>query len=69
VKQVVQISDGVAVVADTYWHAARALEATDIKWNEGAGKALQLRQYPHRSADSAAKPGAVFKKVGDAMPA
>ena len=33
VKNVVQISDGVAVVADTYWHARKALETVKVSWN------------------------------------
>jgi isoquinoline 1-oxidoreductase subunit beta len=35
VKAVVQISAGVAVVADTYWHARRASELLEIEWDEG----------------------------------
>jgi isoquinoline 1-oxidoreductase beta subunit len=36
VKKVVQVGEtGVAVVADTYWHAKTALEALPVTWEEG----------------------------------
>jgi isoquinoline 1-oxidoreductase beta subunit len=35
VKAVVPISGGVAVVADTYWHARKASELVEIEWGEG----------------------------------
>ena len=65
VKKVVQISDGVAVVADTYWHARKALEAVDVKWNEGPGKALNSAGIQTALEAASAKPGAVFRKQGD----
>ena len=40
VIDVVQISDGVAVVADTFWHAKTAREAVSVQWDEGPGAAL-----------------------------
>jgi isoquinoline 1-oxidoreductase beta subunit len=35
VKAVVLISDGLAVVADTYWHARKASELLEVEWGEG----------------------------------
>ncbi len=35
VIDVVQINDGVAVVANTYWRAYKARQALDVKWDEG----------------------------------
>jgi isoquinoline 1-oxidoreductase subunit beta len=35
VKAVVPISNGIAVVADTYWHALKASELVEIEWGEG----------------------------------
>ncbi|MEY8875831.1 MAG: molybdopterin cofactor-binding domain-containing protein [Leptothrix sp. (in: b-proteobacteria)] len=43
VIDVVQIPDGVAVVADTYWHAKKARETLVVQWDEGAGAALSDR--------------------------
>lgn len=36
VKKVVQISSGVAVVADSFWAAKKGRDALDISWDEGA---------------------------------
>ena len=65
VKHVVQISDGVAVVADTYWHARKALETVNVKWDEGAGKSLSSASIGAGLKAASAKPGALIKKVGD----
>lgn len=40
VQAVVQISDGVAVVADSWWRAKKALETVKVQWDEGAGATL-----------------------------
>jgi isoquinoline 1-oxidoreductase beta subunit len=40
VQAVVQISDGVAVVADTWWRAKKASETVKVEWDEGAGATL-----------------------------
>ena len=65
VKKVVQISDGVAVVADTYWHARKALGAVDIKWDESAVRNVNSSTIAGELRTAAGKPGASFKKVGD----
>jgi isoquinoline 1-oxidoreductase beta subunit len=39
VKAVVEVPNGVAVVADNYWRAKQALDLLPIEWNEGAGAA------------------------------
>ena len=65
VTSVVQISDGVAVLADTYWHARKALETVKIVWNEGAGKALNSAGIDAALKTASAKPGAEFRKLGN----
>ena len=40
VIDVVQIDDGVAVVANSYWRAKKARETLIVKWDEGAGAKL-----------------------------
>jgi len=40
VIDVVQISDGVAVVATSWWQAKKARDLLNIQWDEGAGAAL-----------------------------
>lgn len=65
VKKVVQISDGVAVVADSYWRARKALETVTIKWDEGANSALDSAKIDAGMKAALAKPGAVFHKQGD----
>ena len=67
VRHVVQIADGVAVVADTYWQAKTALAAVDIVWNNGAGAAVSSEGIAAELKAAVGKPGmASFKKVGDA---
>jgi isoquinoline 1-oxidoreductase beta subunit len=65
VKHVVQITDGVAVVADSWWQAKSARDVLDIKWDEGAGRALSTESISAALKAAAAKPGAVIKKLGD----
>ena len=65
VKRVVQITDGVAVVADTYWHARKALDTVTIKWDEGALAGMSSAKVAAGLKAAAAKPGAVFHKTGD----
>lgn len=54
VIDVVQIPDGVAVVADTYWHAKKAREALTVEWDEGPGASLSTASMTEGIRNAAA---------------
>jgi len=66
VKHVVQISNGVAVVADNTWLAAQARNALEIRWDEGANANQSSAAISRLFAGQAQQPGAVARKEGDA---
>jgi isoquinoline 1-oxidoreductase beta subunit len=66
VKQVVQISTGVAVVADNYWSASRGAQALEITWDEGPLAKLTTAEILARYKDLAQKPGKVARNDGNA---
>ncbi len=67
VVDVVQIPDGVAVVANTWWRANMARKALTIVWDEGAGATLNDKTMLEgiRAASKTGKP-LPLKAVGDA---
>lgn len=67
VIDVVQIPDGVAVVADSYWRAVKAREALTLEWEAGpnANLSTQAMFAGTRAALDAGKP-IPLKKQGDA---
>ncbi len=66
VKQVVQISNGVAVVADNTWSAMEGRKALTIQWDEGPRANTSTDSLRKMFADLSTKPGANARKVGDA---
>jgi isoquinoline 1-oxidoreductase beta subunit len=66
VIDVVQIPDGVAVVADTYWHALKARRTLKVEWDEGANAGLNTAAMlaGTKAAAGTGKP-LVLKTVGD----
>jgi isoquinoline 1-oxidoreductase beta subunit len=66
VKQVVQISNGVAVIADNTWTAMEGRRALQVQWDEGPLANLDSAGIRKMMADGTANPGAIARKVGDA---
>lgn len=65
VIDVVQIPDGVAVVADSYWHARKARAALTIVWDEGPGATITHASMLDGIRKATDKP-LPLKAVGDA---
>ncbi|APB98036.1 xanthine dehydrogenase family protein molybdopterin-binding subunit [Polynucleobacter asymbioticus] len=65
VIKVVQISDGVAVLAKDFYTARKGRDALQITWNEGANAALSNAVVRKSLEEGLSKKGAVIKTVGD----
>ena len=65
VKKVVSIGEGVAVVADHYWTARKALGDVKIQWDEGPAAKLDSAGIYAALDQAKDKPGAVVKQAGD----
>ncbi len=66
VKQVVQVSTGVAVTADTTWAAMKGRDALVVTWDEGARANTNSAGLRQLFSDMTSGPGAEAKRVGDA---
>ena len=66
VKDVVQISDGVAVVADNTWSAMQGRKALDVQWDFGPNADVSTDSIFANFAKALEKPGVVGDKKGDA---
>ena len=70
VKQVVQISNGVAVVADNTWSAMQGAACSHVEWDEGTVASHEHAAAHARSSwRQMSQPGAVARKEGDAAAA
>ncbi|CAB3685195.1 Isoquinoline 1-oxidoreductase subunit beta [Paraburkholderia phenoliruptrix] len=67
VRQVVKIDNAVAVIGDHTWAAKRGLQALEIKWNEGAGAKLSMKQIVDDLAHASERNGAVARKGGNVV--
>ncbi|HWP39240.1 MAG TPA: xanthine dehydrogenase family protein molybdopterin-binding subunit [Gemmatimonadales bacterium] len=66
VRQVVQISTGVAVVAEGYWPALKGREALEIEWDEGPNARVSSQSIAQLFAQRSTRPGAVARREGSA---
>ena len=66
VKDVVQISRGVAVIADNTWSAMEGRKALQVQFDEGKNANLNSAGIREQFAKLAEKPGAVARNDGDA---
>jgi isoquinoline 1-oxidoreductase beta subunit len=66
VKDVVQVSHGVAVVATSTWAALKGRKALKVEWDEGPMAGVSSVQISKEYAEAAKQPGLEAKKVGDA---
>ena len=65
VRKVVNIGEGVAVIADRYWTARSALADVKIRWDEGPAAKLDTAAI-YATLDSAKdEPGVVIRQAGD----
>lgn len=71
VKGVVKVNEkSVAVVADTWWRAKKALDALPIAWDEGDGASESSATIDARLKEGlAAKQAFAYRNVGDAVKA
>ena len=67
VQNVLDIQGNVVVVADSYWHAKKALEAVTVVWDEGAGASIDNASMLAgiRNAANNTKPLPIGKPTGD----
>ena len=65
VKDVVQISSGVAVVADGYWNAKKGRDALGVKWDEGPNAQVTSASITQLLSEQAAKPSPKAAKAAE----
>ena len=66
VRKVMDIGEGVAVIADQYWTARSALADIKIQWDEGPAAKLDTAAIYAILEQAKDKPGAVVKQAGNA---
>jgi isoquinoline 1-oxidoreductase beta subunit len=69
VKKVVQISNGVAVVADNTWSAMQGRKVLEVKWDEGAGAGVDTAGITKMFIEKTNQAGKNASKEGDAAAA
>jgi isoquinoline 1-oxidoreductase beta subunit len=66
VKHVVQVTSGVAVVADNFWTALQGRKALKVEWDDGPLRQLSSASIAKEHEAAAAGPGLVARNDGDA---
>jgi isoquinoline 1-oxidoreductase beta subunit len=66
VTHVVELSNGVAVVAQTFWAAKKGRDALEVEWDLGPNAALSTEALGRQFRDTAKTPGKVAKKADNA---
>lgn len=66
VRDVVQVTNGVAVVADTFWTALKGRRALKVQWDEGALAQVSTPLINQEYARLAKQPGQPARNDGDA---
>ena len=67
VKDVVQISSGIAVVADNTWSAMEGRNALQITWDEGANSLVSSNSIRKLYHEQSNKQGAIARQDGDVI--
>ena len=62
----VQISGGIAVVADDFWTAKKGADALKVVWDEGRHAKLSSAEIRKTQVEAARQPGKVGRNDGDA---
>src|SRR5437763_3761906 len=65
VRQVIQIPDGVAVLADGYWPAKKGRDALEIKWDDGANAGLSSDGISKMLSEATQQEGKVARNEGN----
>ncbi|MGA8049901.1 MAG: xanthine dehydrogenase family protein molybdopterin-binding subunit [Burkholderiales bacterium] len=65
VRQVIQIPQGVAVLADGYWPAKQGRDALEIKWDDGPNAGLSSEGVTRMLTEATAVEGKVGRNEGD----
>ncbi len=65
VRQVIQIPQGVAVLADGYWAAKKGRDALQIKWDDGPNAGLSSERVTKMLTDATQKDGKVARSEGN----
>lgn len=69
VHAVLRFDEGVAVVADTFWHALRGREALKVSWNDSTAVKLDSAAQRQDYRARAARAGHALRNDGDAVAA